>query len=107
MVEHPEILERVTKEINEVIGRDRLPRLSDRVAMPYTEATLTEVNRYGVVAPVGLPKSVTSDTTFRKYSTFSISKSHFNPFKVCSFSSITKRAPNKNLITIQQIELFV
>ncbi|XP_038067063.1 steroid 17-alpha-hydroxylase/17,20 lyase-like [Patiria miniata] len=67
MIEHPEILERVTKEIDEVIGQDRLPSLSDRGSMPYTEATLMEVNRYGSVSVIGLPKSVTKDTTFRGF----------------------------------------
>ncbi|XP_038055185.1 cytochrome P450 2U1-like [Patiria miniata] len=35
--------------------------------MPYTEATLMEVYRYGVSAPVGLPKSTTRDMTFRGF----------------------------------------
>ncbi|XP_022100318.1 steroid 17-alpha-hydroxylase/17,20 lyase-like [Acanthaster planci] len=67
MIEHPQILERVTKEIDTVIGPDRLPCLSDRSSMPYTEATLMEINRYGVVSPIGLPKSVTKDTVFRGF----------------------------------------
>ena len=71
MMEHPDILERVTSEIDAVIGPDRLPCLSDRGSMPYTEATLMEAHRYGIVAPIGLPKSVTQDTVFRKYWIFS------------------------------------
>ena len=67
MIEHPDILNRVTKEIDEVIGQGRLPCISDRGSMPYTEAVLTEVNRLGSVSSVGLPKSVTRDTTFREY----------------------------------------
>ena len=67
MIEHPGILKRVTKEIDEVIGQDRLPCISDRGSMPYIEAVLTEVIRFGSVVPVGLPKSVTKETTFREY----------------------------------------
>ncbi|XP_033631960.1 cytochrome P450 1A1-like [Asterias rubens] len=67
MIEHPHILQRVSKEIDEVIGQDRLPCISDRGSMPYTEAFLLEVNRFGSVGPVGLPKSVTKDTTLFGY----------------------------------------
>ncbi|XP_022100317.1 cytochrome P450 1A1-like [Acanthaster planci] len=67
VIEHPQILERVTGEIDTVIGPDCLPCLSHRGSMPYTEATLMEIFRYGATTPVGLPKSTTRDTTFRGF----------------------------------------
>ncbi|KAI8496642.1 hypothetical protein Bbelb_252970 [Branchiostoma belcheri] len=64
---HPEIQEKVAAELDSVVGRDRLPELSDRQATPYTEATIHEVMRKGSFAPVSLPHTTTVDTTLRGY----------------------------------------
>eukprot|EP00058_Branchiostoma_floridae_P016376 XP_002601864.1 hypothetical protein BRAFLDRAFT_215356 [Branchiostoma floridae] len=63
---HPEIQEKVAAELDSVVGRDRLPELSDREAMPYTEATILEVMRMGSIAPLSLPHATTVDTTLSK-----------------------------------------
>eukprot|EP00057_Strongylocentrotus_purpuratus_P003026 XP_003725760.2 PREDICTED: steroid 17-alpha-hydroxylase/17,20 lyase [Strongylocentrotus purpuratus] len=65
MTEHPEIADRVRKEIDDVIGRDRIPVIEDRRSVPYAEATLYEVLRYASIAPVLLPHATTCDTTLR------------------------------------------
>eukprot|EP00058_Branchiostoma_floridae_P016375 XP_002601863.1 hypothetical protein BRAFLDRAFT_121141 [Branchiostoma floridae] len=64
---HPEIQEKVAAELDSVVGRDRLPELSDREATPYTEATILEVMRMGSIAPLSLPHATTVDTTLRGY----------------------------------------
>ncbi|XP_078617917.1 steroid 17-alpha-hydroxylase/17,20 lyase-like [Branchiostoma floridae x Branchiostoma japonicum] len=64
---HPEIQEKVAAELDSVVGRDRLPELSDREATPYTEATMHEVMRMGSVTPTSLPHATTVDTTLRGY----------------------------------------
>ena len=43
------------QEIFEVLGKDRQARLSDRERLPYTEATIMEIQRAGNVGPRGLP----------------------------------------------------
>ena len=56
MVREPEVQERVRREIFEVLGgKERQAKLSDRERLPYTEATIMEIQRLGNVGPRGLP----------------------------------------------------
>lgn len=48
---------KVRQEILEVVGTERQPCLSDKIKMPYTEATIIEIQRVGNIAPFGLPHS--------------------------------------------------
>ena len=68
MAEYPNIQEKVkiAKEIEEVIGRERLPSIHDRGTLHYTEATIWEIFRYGSVVPFGAPHAVMDDTTLCK-----------------------------------------
>lgn len=54
MIHHPDSLAKVYAELDAKIGRHRVPRLSDRSALPFTEAVLCEVQRMTNVAPVGV-----------------------------------------------------
>lgn len=64
---HPEVQERVHRELDEVIGRKRLPSLTDKKNLPYLEATLAEVLRLRPPAPLGLPHKALVDTTLNGY----------------------------------------
>ncbi|XP_030835857.1 steroid 17-alpha-hydroxylase/17,20 lyase [Strongylocentrotus purpuratus] len=64
---YPEIQEKIRAEIDDVIGRDRLPTINDRGKLPYTEASLYEVLRYSSIAPTALPHATTRDTEFGGY----------------------------------------
>ncbi|XP_006816322.1 cytochrome P450 2U1-like, partial [Saccoglossus kowalevskii] len=67
MVLHPEIQDRVFNEIDQVVGENRLPRLDDRKNLPYTEATLLEIQRFGSIAPFTLPHCALKDTSLGGY----------------------------------------
>ena len=54
MLRHPDVQKQVQAEMDRVVGRGRLPSMSDRPSLPYTEATLMEVQRQASVLPTGL-----------------------------------------------------
>ena len=53
MVLHPEIQRKAQAEVDAVVGRERLPTISDRASLPYVRSLLTEVFRWHPVAPLG------------------------------------------------------
>lgn len=56
MIHYPEVMRRAQAQIDEVVGRDRLPSFSDRERLPYIEAMVKEVLRWRPVGPIGLPR---------------------------------------------------
>ncbi|EGT40416.1 hypothetical protein CAEBREN_29368 [Caenorhabditis brenneri] len=59
MMKYPEIQDRVRKEIFDVVGTSRLPSMSDKPNMPYTQAVIHEVQRLNELC--GNPKTDISD----------------------------------------------
>lgn len=54
--------EKVQQEIDAVLGSERVPSLTDKGSLPYTEATIMEVQRMTVVVPLSIPH-MASETT--------------------------------------------
>uniref|UniRef100_P9WEI7 Cytochrome P450 monooxygenase claR n=1 Tax=Ampulloclitocybe clavipes TaxID=56467 RepID=CLAR_AMPCV len=67
MVLYPEVQKKAQKEIDTVIGTDRLPTLDDRSRLPYIEAVLKEVLRWHPIGPMGIPHRVTEDDVYNGY----------------------------------------
>ncbi|KAM9323981.1 cytochrome P450 2F3-like [Gastrophryne carolinensis] len=67
LLKHPEVAEKMQQEIDQVIGRDRFPSLEDKKEMPYTEAAISEIQRFCDVLPADLPHLTNRDTIFRGY----------------------------------------
>ncbi|XP_053577654.1 cytochrome P450 2F3 isoform X2 [Bombina bombina] len=67
IVTHPEVQVKLQEEIDQVVGGNRLPLLSDRSQMPYTEAVINEIQRFADISPMNAAHSVTKDTLFRGY----------------------------------------
>ena len=55
-------IDKVHEEIERVVGADRAPSLTDKARMPYTEATIMEVQRLTMVVPLAIPH-MTSEKT--------------------------------------------
>jgi len=64
---HLDVQRKVQQEIDDVIGRERLPSMEDRNRMPYTDAVMLESQRMGCVVPVNAPHSCVEDVTIGGY----------------------------------------
>ncbi|CAH1775797.1 unnamed protein product [Owenia fusiformis] len=69
MLHYPDVQKRVQQEIHDIVGTDRLPSMTDKVNLPYTEATLLEIQRRCPVVPLLGHCSITPDkpSTFQEY----------------------------------------
>ncbi|XP_029442559.1 cytochrome P450 2D17-like [Rhinatrema bivittatum] len=67
MILYPDIQSRVHEEIDRVIGRDRRPVMQDQVDMPFTNAVIHEIQRYGDIIPMGLPHFSYRDTEIQGF----------------------------------------
>ncbi|KAL3887165.1 hypothetical protein ACJMK2_027115 [Sinanodonta woodiana] len=63
----PEIQKKCFEEIDQVVGRERLPQLIDKEHLPYLEATIMETLRVYPVAPLAVPHAVSKEIIFRGY----------------------------------------
>lgn len=66
MMKYPEIQRKVQSEIEKVIGSAE-PQARHRKEMPYTDAVIHEIQRFGNIVPNNLPHATTQDVTFRGY----------------------------------------
>ena len=56
MIRHPDVADRVRKELEDVVGTKEFVRIEDKENLPYTEATLNEVWRIANVVPITPPR---------------------------------------------------
>ncbi|XP_077147702.1 cytochrome P450 2K1-like [Ranitomeya variabilis] len=66
MMKYPEIQKKVQSEIDKVIGSNE-PHAIHRKEMPYTEAVIHEIQRFGNLVPTNVPHATTQDINFRGY----------------------------------------
>jgi cytochrome P450 len=64
MVESPEVQAKAQRELDEVIGRGRLPNFSDRVNLLYMDTIYKELLRCHPAVPLGIPHSLTADDEY-------------------------------------------
>eukprot|EP00079_Xenopus_tropicalis_P018806 XP_004921046.1 PREDICTED: cytochrome P450 2C31-like [Xenopus tropicalis] len=66
MMKYPEIQKNVQNEIEKVIGQSR-PQTEHRKSIPYTDAVIHEIQRFGNIIPMNLPHATAQDVTLRGY----------------------------------------
>lgn len=64
MTLHPELFAEAQAEIDTVIGRQRLPTISDRSKLPFLESIMKEVYRWNPAAPIGAAHRLMQDDFF-------------------------------------------
>ncbi|XP_036447047.1 LOW QUALITY PROTEIN: cytochrome P450 2B2-like [Colossoma macropomum] len=67
MMDHPDVQERCHEEIIQVLGFDRSPCMEDRTQLPYTYATVYEIQRCASITPLGLIHQTTEPALLRGY----------------------------------------
>ncbi|NXT46796.1 CP1A5 protein, partial [Pluvianellus socialis] len=67
LMRYPHIQKKIQEELDQTIGRERRPRLSDRGMLPYTEAFILETFRHSSFLPFTIPHSTTRDTVLNGY----------------------------------------
>ncbi|KAI6077983.1 cytochrome P450 1A5-like protein [Aix galericulata] len=67
LVTYPDMQKRIQAELDQTIGRERRPRLSDQGTLPYTEAFILEMFRHSSFLPFTIPHSTTKDTVLNGY----------------------------------------
>ncbi|XP_070556170.1 cytochrome P450 1A1-like [Ptychodera flava] len=67
LINYPDVQAKVHKEIDDVIGKDRLPLLSDKTKLPYCEAVILEVMRIRTISALNLPHETTENTVIGGY----------------------------------------
>ncbi|XP_001632363.3 cytochrome P450 2U1 [Nematostella vectensis] len=67
LLHNPGVQARLHKEIDQVIGKDVSPKLSQRTNIPVLEAFTAETQRLSNLVPLSLPHKTTSDCTLLGY----------------------------------------
>jgi len=67
MTLYPEVQKKAQVELNQVVGTERLPALADRPNLPYINAIIKELLRWGPVAPMGVPHRLIKEDEYNGY----------------------------------------
>ncbi|KAK2881632.1 hypothetical protein QQF64_008056 [Cirrhinus molitorella] len=67
LIKYPHVQEQMQREIDRVIGPNRVPTMDDRKSLPYTDAVIHEVQRFLDIVPLNVPHYAMKDITFRDY----------------------------------------
>uniref|UniRef100_A0A914WU01 Unspecific monooxygenase n=1 Tax=Plectus sambesii TaxID=2011161 RepID=A0A914WU01_9BILA len=63
MIHYPEVQEKIHQELDRVIGRDRDVIMADKPTLPYTMATINEIQRRANILPLNVPHTTTQEVT--------------------------------------------
>ncbi len=52
---HPDKLRKAQTELDEVVGTERMPKISDKASLPYVNALIKETMRWHPALPLSMP----------------------------------------------------
>ncbi|KAF8513884.1 cytochrome P450 [Gautieria morchelliformis] len=64
MILYPDVQRKAQRELDEVIGADRLPTFEDRDSLPYMNAVCKEIQRWRPVVPLGVAHRLMEDDVY-------------------------------------------
>ncbi|KAI0093002.1 cytochrome P450 [Irpex rosettiformis] len=64
MLTNPDAQVKAQREIDDVVGRDRLPNFADQDSLPYVQCIMHEVMRWQPVVPVGIAHQSTAEDIY-------------------------------------------
>ncbi|KAJ7656558.1 putative monooxygenase [Mycena rosella] len=64
MMLNPSVQAKARRELDDVIGPDRLPTLNDKPSLPYIRSIMAEVMRWHPVMPLGIAHSLSKDDIY-------------------------------------------
>ncbi|KAJ7660445.1 cytochrome P450 [Mycena rosella] len=67
MILYPDVQRRAQAQLEEVVGRDRMPTLEDYDQLPYLRALVKEVFRWRTTVPLGIPHQLAEDDWYEGY----------------------------------------
>ncbi|XP_045203534.1 cytochrome P450 2U1-like [Mercenaria mercenaria] len=67
LAKNPYIQKKLQRKVDEVIDKGKSPSISDKMNLPYVEATILEALRFGSAVPLSVPHAVLHDTIFKGY----------------------------------------
>ncbi|XP_023243812.1 cytochrome P450 2F2-like [Centruroides sculpturatus] len=65
MAKYPSVQKRVQQEIDNTIGKHRLPDWADHPKLPFTQAVIYELQRWKTIAPLNILRYCVKDTTVK------------------------------------------
>ncbi|KAF9527232.1 cytochrome P450 [Crepidotus variabilis] len=67
MIHNPDIQAKVQAELDKVVGKHRLPSITDRPDLPYLRSVITESLRVGCPPPLCVPHALSRDDEYNGY----------------------------------------
>ncbi|KAF9043117.1 putative monooxygenase [Panaeolus papilionaceus] len=64
MILNPRVQKKAQAELDEVVGKDRLPSIADQANLPYIRSIMAEVFRYFPAIPLSIPHASTQDDEY-------------------------------------------
>nr|XP_022312398.1 cytochrome P450 2C8-like isoform X2 [Crassostrea virginica] len=67
MIRHPDVQDKMRKEINDIVGTSRFPNMEDKPKLPYCEAVIHETLRVGAIVPLSIPHGLTNALDYKGF----------------------------------------